>query len=287
MIILPTMRGVLSRKKKKRLWTPEKISTGAWFDASDSSTLYDATSGGSAVGSGGGVARWEDKSGADRHASQGTSDNRPLRIVAAQNGLDIVGFDGSNDNMQIQNALSVMRNIECGMIFAVVKTNSTSPSVDQTVIAWTRNGSNNQARIGLQLNTNGGANFRNVSRRTDADTASQAVSANNANFNVLAAESVYAANANRLWVNGVNTDTSTYSSGVGSTSDTDSNTAEIGSLGAGGTAFAPMDLCEVVCVNTSVNTETRQLMEGYLVHKWGLVDSLPGGHPYKEVNPYI
>ena len=33
------------------------------------------------------------------------------------------------------------------------------------------------------------------------------------------------------------------------------------------------------------NAVTRQLLEGYLAHKWGLEDSLPGGHPYKSEAP--
>ena len=38
-----------------------------WLDASDATTLYGATTGGSLVASDGGVARWEDKSGNSRH----------------------------------------------------------------------------------------------------------------------------------------------------------------------------------------------------------------------------
>jgi hypothetical protein len=68
-----------------------------WLDAADASTLYDATSDGSLVAADGGVARWEDKSGNARHATQGNSDNRPLRKTNQQNGLDALLFDGTND----------------------------------------------------------------------------------------------------------------------------------------------------------------------------------------------
>jgi hypothetical protein len=68
-----------------------------WLDASDSATLFDATSGGSLVAADGGVARWEDKSGNGRHFTQATSGNRPARKVADINGLDCLRFDGSND----------------------------------------------------------------------------------------------------------------------------------------------------------------------------------------------
>jgi hypothetical protein len=41
---------------------------------------------------------------------------------------------------------------------------------------------------------------------------------------------------------------------------------------------------EVVIVS-GVDDTTRQKLEGYLAHKWGLTDSLPAGHPYKATPP--
>jgi hypothetical protein len=64
-----------------------------WLDASDASTLFDATSGGSAVAVDGAVARWEDKSGNARHATQTTSSQRPL-LKLNSSGQRVVRFDG-------------------------------------------------------------------------------------------------------------------------------------------------------------------------------------------------
>jgi len=69
----------------------------AWHDASDASTLYDATVGGSLVVADGTVARWEDKSGGARHLLQATAANRPQRKTVIQNGYDCLLFDGTND----------------------------------------------------------------------------------------------------------------------------------------------------------------------------------------------
>lgn len=71
-----------------------------WWDASQG-TLYDATSGGSAVAADGAVARWEDLSGNANHLTQSTSNNRPLRRVAKINNLDALDFDGSNDSFSL------------------------------------------------------------------------------------------------------------------------------------------------------------------------------------------
>ena len=53
-------------------WTPAQITTALWLDAADSTTLFDATIGGSLVVDGGTVRRWEDKSGNARHATNST-----------------------------------------------------------------------------------------------------------------------------------------------------------------------------------------------------------------------
>lgn len=78
---------------------PLTLSPALWLDASDASTLYDATSGGSLVAADGYVKRWEDKSGNGNHATQATDSKRPQRKTSVQNGLDIVLFDATDDGM--------------------------------------------------------------------------------------------------------------------------------------------------------------------------------------------
>ena len=87
--------GVIAGASRRRgaTFTPTSIADIAlWLDGADETTMFDATSGGSLVGVGEKIARWEDKSGADRHATQATSDNRPTRQAGVQNSLDIVRF---------------------------------------------------------------------------------------------------------------------------------------------------------------------------------------------------
>jgi len=63
------------------------LSPAIWLDAADSTTLYDSTSGGNLVLSGGQVARWEDKSGNRRHAIS-SSTAKPVRDVGYLNNRD-------------------------------------------------------------------------------------------------------------------------------------------------------------------------------------------------------
>lgn len=72
------------------------LNPAAWWDFADALTLYDATTGGSLVGSGGAVARVEDKSGNGRHATQATSGNRPIRQSGIVGGKDVGRFDGDD-----------------------------------------------------------------------------------------------------------------------------------------------------------------------------------------------
>lgn len=64
----------------------------AWYDGTDTTKLFDATSGGSLPAIGSAAARWENKASASHHATQATLANRPLRgtepVVGRRNLLN-------------------------------------------------------------------------------------------------------------------------------------------------------------------------------------------------------
>jgi hypothetical protein len=97
--------GILNRRGffggAAKAFSPSDISgLQLWLDATTG--LFDATSGGSAVTTdGSAVARWEDQSGNGRHATQTTSNNRPLLKTSILNSKNVIRFDGSNDGMAI------------------------------------------------------------------------------------------------------------------------------------------------------------------------------------------
>jgi hypothetical protein len=63
------------------------LSPALWLDASDSSTLFDATTGGNLVTMNNSVARWEDKSGNSRHVTQALLSRRPTRRLLSGNNV--------------------------------------------------------------------------------------------------------------------------------------------------------------------------------------------------------
>lgn len=75
-------------------FTPLSLSPALWFDGSDATTMYDATSGGSLVAADGSIYRWEDKSGNARHLTKATA-LQPIRKTAVKNGKDVARFDGT------------------------------------------------------------------------------------------------------------------------------------------------------------------------------------------------
>ena len=104
----------------------------SWHDASDSSTLYDATSGGSLVAADGSVARWEDKSGNGWHAINSTSGQRPLRKTSIQNTRDCIQFDGTDDRLRTSSNFSETGNAE----FSVFVVSKKLTATKGTILGW-------------------------------------------------------------------------------------------------------------------------------------------------------
>lgn len=67
------------------------VGLAVWYDAADAATVTDAGAGA--------VSAWADKSGNLRHLTQATSANRPKTKTRWLNGLNVIDFDGSNDNL--------------------------------------------------------------------------------------------------------------------------------------------------------------------------------------------
>jgi hypothetical protein len=135
------MRGKAGFFSRNPPFTPTSLSgLTAWWDASDSATLFDADSGGSASAADGEVGRLEDKSGNNRHFTQATSANRPTRKTSQQNGLDVLRFDGTNDRMTTSFIFLSLFNSSSGSAFIVAKalsvaTNNANPYENASVLS--------------------------------------------------------------------------------------------------------------------------------------------------------
>jgi hypothetical protein len=256
-----------------------------WLDASDPWSLFDATTGGSAVAADGAVARWEDKSGNLRHATQSTSGYRPLRKTSVQNGKDAVRFDGSNDAMTIsgtQSSFKFLHSTQATVFWVAKFGNSSDPNAQYGVMS---NGGASGSEIGYlcafedrsAASTNNGfissAIMNSSGDRAWLNRPSNVITPQTY---VVYEEQIDAANATAslrsvVRINGVAaTSTNTLTNTPSTANATYDMT--LGSVVSGGSNSSPMlgDLCEIIIYNSLVSYSDRASIVSYLMTKWGI-----------------
>lgn len=81
----------------------------AWWDFSDSSTLFSDDAATTLTAADGQIAVCKDKSGLGRDLTQTTANNRPLRKLSFQGGRDAADFDGSNDTLKVASSTAIFK----------------------------------------------------------------------------------------------------------------------------------------------------------------------------------
>lgn len=261
------------------LWTPSQITTALWLDASDTATLFDATTGGNLVTTHNAqVKRWQDKSGNARHATQDNAAGPKAQLTSnLLNGLPVLRF---------ADALNSWLNVAASSVF--------TPSL-LTIVAVMRTSSTNDNRgiAGRWSTTNGlfwallhrnftGSFTPSVIVRNSANTASIAATGttqlNNGSGRLFGC-TFQSGGSLRLFVDSVNEATATQTS-----ERTGTSAMTIGSYSDGVNTGLTGDLAELVFIN-SASVSERQLIEGYAAWKWGIQATLPNDHPYKNAAP--
>jgi hypothetical protein len=251
------------------LWSPAEISTALWLDAADVSTITE---------SGGAVSQWDDKSGNGRNATQSTASSRPVYSTAGLNGRNVLTFDGSDDWVGL--SASVFSNQLSFSWYAVAaRTSSATQSL------FTERIVNSNAMVAFlpvdttsMLNRAGGTSSSSIIEQTET-----------ASFPINAAqllESVQAPTSGTAFRNGTSVATNSATKAslafrrlvIGGSHNrlTDINPTQ---------QFWAGDVAEIIISLSTHSTDTRQRIEGYLAHKWGLTADLPSDHPYKLVGP--
>jgi hypothetical protein len=234
--------------------------------------LFDATTGGSTPLHNGAVARWMDKSINGFAFTQGTANNRPLRItnaIGTRSGLD---FDGSNDVLYA--AANVFdTNVS---VFAVLKFDTTARKA-----AFDLNtGAGNFRHFNLEANTVGSANRLGLYASNAAYDTPHVFNTNTNIFcitaNASSGNSVIENTSYR--VNG-KAETLTLRAGASATYADYAAAASIGVMiggynDAGAQAFpsANMDgrIYEIAVYNRVLSASELALLETYLSLKWGV-----------------
>jgi hypothetical protein len=229
-------------------WDPSKIATQIWLDAADPATTITVS---------GALSEWLDKSGNARHVTQATASQRPLLVPNAVNNLNALDFDASDDRLLTPLNISTTR--------------------DWMIAAVFRPKDNFGRRVVASSNLNSlmsGARTSNCVYVNSADVRSAAwLPVQQLGIGVVLSPSV--SGNLQFWGDGTNLTT------------TSSTARAWGILGLGAVQYgetANAIFCELI-VTSATDSVTRQLIEGYLAHKWGTTGSLPAGHPYKVSAP--
>lgn len=244
------------------LWTPADITTALWLDASDASTLFDATTGGNLVLPDGAIARLEDKSGNANHAIQNEAWQRPTRS-GVLGGRSAMSF---TDNATLQtSSFFDMSNHYYVSVFSPVK-------IDENDIIGTtdtNNGDTFLMVISGKLRTHmWGSPFALIDSTFDVESGQTYMAASDLN-----SQSLF-----RGWCNGSLFNSTTAPSSTGVTRQ----------FGNGRAAASQSKIVgEQLLLNYSPTDDIREKIEGYLAHKWGLAANLPANHTYKTSAPGV
>ena len=237
------------------LWTPRRISTVGWWDASDASTV---TTSGSEVTS------VTDKSGNGYTLQRGSTG--PSYGTRTLNGLDVFEFTGANLNV-LENNSFAWDQANNALGFAAVYRLDDDGSSDQDFLV---SGTETSSRIGIrrlsderwQILCTGGSIQTSSALGTEPVTQMMVARFNGSNSSI------------RI-------DGSTEASGrIGSVAFSSLNINGNYLEAQGVEGF----IAEVVFFSDLTQTEK---VEGYLAHKWGVDGNLDSLHPYALSAPTI
>jgi hypothetical protein len=232
---------------------PLSLSPALWLDASDSSTLYDAVTGGSLVAADGLVARWEDKSGNGRHATQATSGLRPQRKTSVINSKDILRF---NRNGMVFASAPISSG--SGTAIYVTKAVNDPPALGDDAGAPLGDfGSDGQANHFPWVDGNVYDDFGSTARKNLGNPTLSLAS-----WRVCSQLS--ATNNYTAWLNGsLIFTTATNTTGW-------SSSPKIGYVIGGATYYFLGDIVETLLYPTALSTIDRQAVESYLASKYAI-----------------
>lgn len=240
------------------LWTPMQI-TGATLSAWYIGSVELTTSGNS-------VTAWADQSiNSNDLSAMGTE---PQKIANAVNNYDVVEFNGSSNFLAATDASSLDMFAEGVTVFSIVSTKTYSAG---GIV-------NKNNTYSLDTNATDGYKFTNFTKSTS--TSSFVGLTETYHMVGAVTDKDNDTGVGALWIDGVNTAGITFNVGA-------DNSAEL-FIGKNATPnFFTGNIAEVVLFKGECSEEQRQLIEGYLSHKYATASLLPSTHPYKNFAPVI
>lgn len=239
---------------------PEELGAVLWFDASDTSTISE---------SGGAVSQWNDKSGNGYHVTQATAANQPTTGSSTLNGLNVISFDGTNDNLVRSTSSIVGKNTSGATTYCVARWTSLG-SLSAVLAVSAGGGNSGSARLQTQADTSSKAQVGG--RTLDADSfATQASSSSlsTADYFIVTGGYDYANTDLYVYLGSTLEGTNNSFQSATTTSNTDSELIRLGAS-ASSLSFFTGYIAEIVVFNGFHSPSERSTMWTYLANKWGL-----------------
>lgn len=251
------------------LWTPSQLgaSLELWLDADDALTI---TLDGSTV------SQWDDKSGNGHNAIQATATARPALTASAQNSKDVLTFSPVATADFLQCTTSPISGTGSFTLLTVAKAASTSFSF------LCGQGGSNTGDPGLGISTKEGAYYGFI--EDSSRQVFSTIGSGSADGSYKIRSDIFNRSSNwELYINGSSVGSENISARSGSLTGT--TPFYVGTYSNASAGFWDGQIGEIVIISTATSTDTRQKLEGYLAHKWGLTANLPPSHPYKTNPP--
>tara|TARA_Y100000361_G_scaffold152325_1_gene171528 strand:+ start:11276 stop:12703 length:1428 start_codon:yes stop_codon:yes gene_type:complete len=245
-------------------FNPSQITTSAWFDAQDQTTITEAL---------GLVSQWDDKgSTGTEHLIQATGANQMSTGLQQINGLNTLSSTTADRFMQnltfpVPSSGNIAITFVCKIDGQTSNLNASSISMNANNDFQLQSNTSTQFDGRMNASNIGGSKDLTGGPFTGPDIWAIVFDWDNSIYNV--------------YVNGVNVCSSTYDTNK---LDTSQQLRIMANRGANNFIFG---LFGEMIIQEDVTDSTRLDNEGYLAWKWGLVADLPSGHPYKASPPKI
>jgi hypothetical protein len=254
------------------LWTPEEIDTAIWLDAADEDTI---------TLNSGNVSQWDDKSGNDRHATQGTAGAQPEFDDDGFNESPTIKLNGTSHFLTLPTDL--LKNSSAYLVFVVCDVLSTSGRQDYLHIYT--NGVN--TKYSLVANRSSSGTLDSGWRTTGSDTQKIEQYTSSLTTGPVIISSLINLNSGEYELR-LNGDEKNSGATFNTNSENlNSEDARIGATPTVSSGYANFNISEVVILEDYNLLTEAEKIEGYLAWKWGLEDNLPSGHPYKDNPPTL
>jgi hypothetical protein len=225
-----------------------------WLDGADATSMFDATSGGSQVLPGGTIARWQDKSGNGRNATQSASLEQPTLTASALNGKTVVTFDGSNDGLGFSGGTRTQET------WFVVWSQTGGSDTTQAVV------SDGASGYGINIGSGAGKVFDSSWGSFSVSRLYFVYSGTGATLIAPNVTTVRRSSADGLamFLDGANRPSSFTATTANATT-----MARLGSVSSGSNRLGGY-IAEVVCYDSPLTTAQRASVEAYLATKWSI-----------------